>query len=314
MNHFSAVQDYQIFWQFLLFCRQEKEVFLPLCYWSIYLKKVKCISCQMSFATALLLSLILGTDSTCTNESLCRANCNRSVVNPEEFIRFNWNLTQVPSDIPADAFTVNLVGNSITHISAGAFSNLYKCHQLFLVYNKIMLLTPAAFNGLPKLKVLLLRYNKISVIKANSFAELSSLERLDLGHNSLSVITNGIFFGLKQLRHLHLKYNNIWTIEQGSFAQLHSLMFISIGNNKLVMLDPQTFISLSQPFFMASFCPSTIDLHSLCRLEHEVKHETIYIAPNDCYLKLIRIFFRTDHCEYKGTLFWLAFALSSMLC
>ncbi len=210
--------------------------------------------------------------------------------------------------------SVDLVGNNITHISAGAFGNLSKCHIILLTSNKIFTITPTAFNRLPKLKVLLLRHNKISVIKANTFAELLSLERLDLGHNSLSIITNGTFFGLKQLRHLYLDNNSIWRIEQHSFAQLHSLMFISFENNKLEKLDPQTFVSLSQPFFMASFCPSTIDLHLLSWLDHEVKHETIYILPGNCFRDLTRFLFRKNNCGNRHTLFWLTLLFSCVFC
>ncbi len=265
-----------------------------------------CVSGQMSFVITFFLSFILGTHSACTNQNLCTDSYNKSAVYPNYFVRSHWNLKQVPSDIPAEAFSVILKHNVITEISVGAFSHLSRCHTLSLTHNQIMSLTPTAFHGLVLLKLLNLGQNEISLIQAKSFADLPSLQKLILNYNSLSIITNGSFVGLQQLRRLYLNNNNIWKIENGALFDLDSLLFISIANNKLVTLEPDTFVGLSRPFYLSSFCARKSEVLSLCWLAHEVHHQTIYIFPsknchpNNCRERLLYILLGTDNCGLIG--------------
>ncbi len=77
----------------------------------------------------------------------------------------NSGLTEVPHDIPAEALTVNLYGNSIILIPSEVFINLTQCTHLTLRVNQISIIERNAFRGMESLQYLDLYLNKITKLQ-----------------------------------------------------------------------------------------------------------------------------------------------------
>ncbi len=163
----------------------------------------------------------------CTNREWCRDEYNSD----QEFYRSDWNLTEVPPDIPAEALKVYLWGNRITSIPAGTFSHLTECIRLQLEKNLFTSINNTNFNGMESLELLWLWENKISFIESGSFSGLKQLTELGLEDNMLSTINVGIFTGLNSLKILHLQRNKISVIEPGSFDSLNQLTVLNLEEN-----------------------------------------------------------------------------------
>ncbi len=81
---------------------------------------------------------------------------------------YRWwhgRLTGVPSDIPAQAVTVDLLFNQIEVVRQNSFSHLIACEELWLSSNKIHTIESGAWNGLDSLRNLRLEWNQIEVIR-----------------------------------------------------------------------------------------------------------------------------------------------------
>ncbi len=174
---------------------------------------------------------------------------------------YSWTigrLTEVPSDIPAQAVEVYLTYTPIEVIRQNSFSHLNACETLRLHHNEIHTIESGAWNGLSSLRVLhlydnelevlrpgmwsglnnctklKLEYNKIHTIQSGTFQDgLSSLQTLDLGGNEIKEITQGTFLGLTQCTLLNLYDNKIHTIHSGGFDGLDSLTMLSLFSNKI---------------------------------------------------------------------------------
>ncbi len=249
------------------------------------------------------LVVILGVDANCPRAATCR---NTYLASTRNFLRSCQNLTGVPSDIPAEAFIVNLHCNSITFISTGVFSHLTQCVHLNLSFNKISSLGSETFQGLVSLEDLWLRNNTISYINKNSFQGLLSLQNLTLSNNLIIVLDKDTFRGLGELqglwlynnkmsfihretfqglvllKELYLQNNQVSNIQQGALDSLFSLKILDLANNRLVSLDPNLFINLAKyplELGLSRNVPETNanlwNCLSLCWLKNEEQHKTI---------------------------------------
>ncbi len=150
--------------------------------------------------------------------------------------RYSW-LTEVPSDIPAQAVEVNLGRNQIEVIRQNSFSHLSACEGLWLSQNKIHTIEIKAWNGLSSLRVLHLHYNQIEVIRQNSFSHLNACEHLQLNHNKIHSIESGAWDGLDSLRTLYLDNNEIEVIRQNSFSHLSVCEYLDLSGNKIHTIE-----------------------------------------------------------------------------
>ncbi len=160
------------------------------------------------------------------------------------FYRSCQNLTQVPTDIPADALKVFLFCNSFTSVPAGVFSYLVQCTRLNLDDNQIYLADKQAFKGMTSLLELYLYRNRIPAIEPGTFDELKSLEILYLWGNELSSVELGIFSNLYKLEKLLLNQNQISHIQYGAFESLFSLKILDLANSRLTTLSPELLMNL----------------------------------------------------------------------
>ena len=93
------------------------------------------------------------------------------------------NLVDIPPDISPEGTTLDLSGNMLTIIKAGAFSRLTNLTELRLVKNLIHTVEPGAFDGLLRLEFLHLGENKLEFIP--DFSLLPMIKFLTLGLNPL---------------------------------------------------------------------------------------------------------------------------------
>ena len=166
-------------------------------------------------------------------------------VRGEEYDRSNKGLTEIPTDIPAGATEVTLIGNRITTIRAGSFSHLARCEKLRLGNNQISEIGPAAFTGLTSLTHLFLDTNKLTHISPGTFSHLARCEVLWLNNNQISEINPAAFTGLSSLRYLYLYTNKLTHISPGTFSTLTSLRELYLSTNKLTHISPGTFSGLT---------------------------------------------------------------------
>ncbi|NWI10803.1 CHADL protein, partial [Crypturellus soui] len=132
----------------------------------------------------------------------------------------NRNLTEIPSTIPQITKKLDLRGNNLKVIPAGAFLNI------------------------PYLTHLNLQHCKVESIEEGAFRGLGRLVYLNLASNSISVIYQESLDGLSFLQQLVLEKNRIEEIQPGAFGQLGFLSFLSLGENALVYLPDMVFQGL----------------------------------------------------------------------
>ncbi|XP_063186170.1 trophoblast glycoprotein [Chroicocephalus ridibundus] len=204
------------------------------------------------------------------------------------------NLTAVPPDLPpyvrtlfitgnrlarlpAGAFpaqrlpdlsALNLSGNHLRAVEAGALAALPALRQLDLSGNPLVSLSPLAFGegsspleelalrgalrnhgvllslaavlqsgALRNLSRLELADNGLLLLPAGMFTALPALQQLDLSNNSLVGLRNVSFQGLGQLQSLDLSDNSLGVLRNGTLAQFRSLpalRHIGLGRNAWV--------------------------------------------------------------------------------
>ncbi|XP_076865417.1 extracellular matrix protein 2 [Brachyhypopomus gauderio] len=161
----------------------------------------------------------------------------------------NAKLTSIPPLSIPELKSLNLQGNAITTIPAGAFNGILNLEWIDLGKNKLLSsgIDPQAFKnlkfltrmymdgnlleeipqGLPDtLLELKINENNLQEIEENSFEGLSSLVTLEMEGNLLSEgnVNPRAFTALKQLNYLRLSRNHFRTVPQGlppSLQELH---------------------------------------------------------------------------------------------
>uniref|UniRef100_A0A8C0HRQ2 LRRCT domain-containing protein n=1 Tax=Buteo japonicus TaxID=224669 RepID=A0A8C0HRQ2_9AVES len=178
-------------------------------------------------------------------------------------------ITTVPSPIPANAMTLQIINtriaelgdasfgnaslliglriekNNLSRISPGAFQHLLPhLEKLLLDNNFIEVLPPQGFFGLNKLKLLTLSSNHITELPCCLFDTMPHLRELDLGRNSLATLPDGIFVNLTSLGKLILSHNQLAALPRGAFTGLSKLLDLQLDTNQLSALDDEVFASL----------------------------------------------------------------------
>ncbi len=193
------------------------------------------------FISVFLGFLTCGMNAECVTPSFCRDEYNSTT---KEFYRTYWGLTEVPTNIPAEALEVDLQHNSISSLPPGIFGHLSQCTKLSLENNRIILIESDSFSGLTALKFLFLWRNNIPNLPAKIFKHFKMLESLDLWQNDISSIDKEAFTGIKSLRYLQLFSNRIAHIQSGTFGPLGCLWFLSLADNGLSSIQNDTFLGL----------------------------------------------------------------------
>ncbi|XP_062427035.1 trophoblast glycoprotein, partial [Rhea pennata] len=181
----------------------------------------------------------------------------------------NRNLTEVPPDLPpyvrnlfitgnrlgrlpagalaaprlADLRALNLSGNHLLAVEAGALAALPRLRQLDLSGNPLAALSPQAFGeaGSP-LEELALRgalRNRSVVLNLAALLQagaLRNLSRLELADNGLLLLPAGMFASLPGLRHLDLSNNSLVGLRNVSFQGLGHLQSLNLSDNSLSVL------------------------------------------------------------------------------
>ena len=163
-----------------------------------------------------------------------------------DFVRTKSDLTEIPTDIPANSTGVNLESNHIDTLSNGVFSTLTECTVLRLSNNDIRNIEPGAFAGLRKLTELYLDGNAITELTLEMFTELQSLRKLDLQDNNIRTIENGSFQELRELRELCLNDNDLEIIRPAMWEGVESLSTLNLGGNSISTIENGCFDELNK--------------------------------------------------------------------
>ena len=160
----------------------------------------------------------------------------------EKYIKWDNELTEIPTNIPPEVVMVEILSGQITTIRANAFRNLSQCISLY-VGNKISEIEPGAFDGLTALANLSLGY-RLERLYINMFSGISSCEKLFLEHNKITEIERGSFSKLNNVDTLYLNSNNLTTLKAGTFQGLLSARTLILENNTIKFIEEDAFIGL----------------------------------------------------------------------
>ena len=152
--------------------------------------------------------------------------------------------TEIPTDIPHNAFKVYIKYNRIPKIKANTFSQLRQCTTIEMLYNWVSEVEPGAFNGLTAVEKFQFCYNRLERLFRNIFSDLVSVTDLELQYNGISGIEPGSFNGLRHLNNLKLFSNRLTTIRAGIFNGLRKLETLHLQYNQLTTLRADTFQGL----------------------------------------------------------------------
>lgn len=180
----------------------------------------------------------------------------------------NKNLTEVPPDLPpyvrnlfitgnrldrlpagalsaprlAELGSLNLSGNHLRAVEAGALAALPALRQLDLSGNPLAELSPLAFGQAGPLEELALRgalrkqdalLGLAALLQAGA---LRNLSRLELADNGLLLLPAGMLGALPALRHLDLSNNSLVGLRNVSFQGLVRLQSLNLSDNSLGVL------------------------------------------------------------------------------
>ncbi|XP_066297670.1 chondroadherin-like isoform X1 [Branchiostoma lanceolatum] len=153
-------------------------------------------------------------------------------------------LDVLPTDVPADTFSLDLSNNAITELTANAFQNLNSLEQLILTGNQISTIPDGAFNGLDDVKVLKLNENRLTALTDGMFSNMVSLEELHLDDNQIATVTGSPFSGLERVRDLKLNANRMVNLPTTVFQGLATLQKLYLHDNFVTSIPSQAIRSL----------------------------------------------------------------------
>ncbi|XP_010288758.1 PREDICTED: leucine-rich repeat-containing protein 15, partial [Phaethon lepturus] len=94
-------------------------------------------------------------------------------------------ITEVPSPIPANAMTLQIINTRITELGDASFGNASLLIGLRIEKNNLSRISPGAFQHLPDLRYLSLASNKLQELPVQVFEPLDKLESLLLSSNQI---------------------------------------------------------------------------------------------------------------------------------
>ena len=109
---------------------------------------------------------------------------------------------------------IDLSGNKIAFLPAGAFEGTTYLEWVNLEHNYIEFLDGDTFTGLSNLKALSLDTNNIQFLDSSIFTPLPNLDSVGLRNNSLSSLPENLFDGLTSLRSLYLIGNKLTSLPE----------------------------------------------------------------------------------------------------
>ncbi|KAJ7320636.1 hypothetical protein JRQ81_020147 [Phrynocephalus forsythii] len=170
----------------------------------------------------------------CTQERSCSILCDRA------------GLTQIPSEFPCEAYSINLDKNSIRFLAERAFGTLPSLRTLSLSHNNISFITPGAFKGLASLAELRMAHNEyIRYLHTRTFTSLKRLVRLDLADCNLFNIPDRIFIELPSLRELFCFQNNFRRIP-GAIRGMENLTHVYLEKNRIEAIAYNSLLGLTR--------------------------------------------------------------------
>ncbi len=128
--------------------------------------------------------------------------------------------------------TLNLIGNQLSHLGKGLFSQS------------------------PSLSTLKLSKNRLSMILRNILEGISSVRKMYWDNNVISFIEIGAFKGLISLVYLDLSCNNLSSIHPGTFAGLNRTtrsvqsFTLYLHNNRLTSISLEVFKDFPRPLIL----------------------------------------------------------------
>ncbi|XP_054605018.1 chondroadherin-like b isoform X1 [Nothobranchius furzeri] len=208
----------------------------------------------------------------------------------------NKNLTQVPATADEITLKLDLRGNNLQELLAGAFKHtpylthlsLQRCDIrrvkegafrglgrlvfLNLANNNIEVLYQESFDGLSSLKQLLIDRNRVEEIQPGAFSQLGFLNLLSITHNQLVYIPNMAFQGLQNIKWLRLSHNSLNYLDTEAFAGLFTLNRLSLDHNELQFFPTETMMRLPEVTRLdLSYNPMTYlgeEVVSMAKLTH----------------------------------------------
>ncbi|NXW43610.1 TPBG protein, partial [Nyctiprogne leucopyga] len=185
----------------------------------------------------------------------------------------NRNLTAVPPDLPPYARSLFITGTRLARLPAGAFpaQRLPHLSALDLSGNHLRVVEAGALAALPSLRQLDLSGNPLASLSPQAFGEggspleelalrgtlrdhgvllslatvlqsgaLRNLSRLELADNGLLLLPAGMFTALPALQQLDLSNNSLVGLRNVSFQGLGQLQSLNLSDNSLSMLRNST--------------------------------------------------------------------------
>ena len=151
------------------------------------------------------------------------------------------NVTNIARDVPADVTWAKIMDSKLSIITADAFSHLFACVELDIQGNEIGVIEAGAFRGMDSLVDLKLLDNKISTVKTGAFGELIKLRKFRMRGNSIDTIQTSAFHGPGHLQVLDVMNNIITRGETRAFTWVNSSTTLTIRDNTIRHLEPDAF-------------------------------------------------------------------------
>ncbi|PIK52918.1 putative chondroadherin-like protein [Apostichopus japonicus] len=220
------------------------------------------------------------TIATVVSETTCPSRCTCT---DDDVDCSDLELTEIPTDLPTTATSIDLSGNAITALNGSAFSDLSGLMTLDLTDNLILDIEDNAFGLLGNLEVLKLANNSLKVIKALTLSGLNNLQILQLSFNPDLEISEGAlqvastlvtlemngcgvdagrydFSDMRSLRSLELSYCDLHQIDPEKFKNLESLESLDLSDNKFQVFPCETITELRK-LTVLNCRNNDIDLH-----------------------------------------------------
>ncbi|XP_062459206.1 uncharacterized protein LOC134155747 [Pezoporus occidentalis] len=155
-------------------------------------------------------------------------------------------ITTVPSPIPENAMTLQIINTLITELGDASFGNASLLIGLRIEKNNLSRISPRAFQHLPDLRYLSLSSNKLQELPVQVFEPLGKLESLLLSSNQILQVEPSHFSHLSNLKELQLHGNNLQELKEGVFDHLTSLTKLNLARNDIDHLPRRAFERLAR--------------------------------------------------------------------